>query len=119
MKNNPRRTVLPARIFRTTVKRLRKKYRHIESDLSNLIEQLQSGETPGDHLQSTPYILFKVRVPNSDTQRGKSGGYRVIYYLQKADQVILVYIYVKSSQTDVRPEELEQILQDVLKEFND
>jgi len=119
MNHNPKRTVLPARIFRTAVKRLRKKYSHIESDLSDLIDQLQSGATPGDRLQSISHILFKVRVPNSDAQRGKSGGYRVIYYLQKADQVILVYMYVKSARTDIRPEELEQILQDVLKEFND
>lgn len=47
--------------------------------------QLLSGRTPGDQVPGTGYALYKIHVPNHDTQRGKSGGYRVIYYLQTDD----------------------------------
>jgi len=36
---------------------------------------------------------IKVRLRNSDAQRGKSGGYRVIYYLKTKAKIILVTIY--------------------------
>lgn len=45
--------------------------------------------------------VFKVRVRNSDVQKGKSGGYRLIYYLKTETSVILLTIYTKSEQADV------------------
>jgi mRNA-degrading endonuclease RelE of RelBE toxin-antitoxin system len=60
---------------------LKKKYRRLKSDLEPLLLLLQSGETPGDVLTGLPVLVFKVRVSNSDAARGKSGGYRVIYYV--------------------------------------
>jgi hypothetical protein len=40
------------------------------------------GEIIGDRLQGLDAEVFKVLVRNSDTNRGKSGGYRVIYWLK-------------------------------------
>ena len=68
--------------FRKDLKNLAKRYRSIRKDLQPLIEELQSGNTPGDRLQGLDYQVFKVRLKNSDIQKGKSAGYRVIYYLQ-------------------------------------
>jgi mRNA-degrading endonuclease RelE of RelBE toxin-antitoxin system len=68
--------------FAQNIRRLKKKYRNILKDIEPTIAQLESGETPGDQIPDVGYPVFKVRVRNSDAQRGKSGGYRIIYYLK-------------------------------------
>lgn len=85
MTNEPSVRVVATPHFNRTFKRLRKKYPHIEADLHPLVHQLERGDTPGDQIQRVQFTVYKVRIPNSDARRGKRGGYRVIYYLQKAD----------------------------------
>jgi mRNA-degrading endonuclease RelE of RelBE toxin-antitoxin system len=55
-----------------------------------------------------------VRVRNNDLQRGKSGGYRVIYYIETQDEVILLTIYSKSDQSDVPADTIRRIIEDYL-----
>jgi mRNA-degrading endonuclease RelE of RelBE toxin-antitoxin system len=55
-----------------------------------MIEQLEQGELPGDQIPSIGYTVFKLRVRNSDIQKGKSGGYRLIYYVKTAAGIILL-----------------------------
>lgn len=66
---------------------------------------------PGDQIQGVGRPLYKVRVKNTDARRGKSGGYRLIYYLQTTDDVLLVTIYSKAEQADIEATELKQILE--------
>lgn len=68
--------------FKKDLRELARRYRSIRSDLQPLIEQLQAGEIPGDRIAGVKYQVFKVRLKNSNIQKGKSGGYRVIYYLK-------------------------------------
>ena len=42
--------------FLRQLKRLRKKYRRIQSDLQPLLDELRSGATPGDRVQGTGHI---------------------------------------------------------------
>ncbi len=58
--------------FKRRLKIFKKRYRQIRVDLQPLIEQLQAGKTPGDRVVGTGYTVFKVRVKNSDSRRGKS-----------------------------------------------
>ena len=92
------------------MRRLSRKYRPIRVDVQPLIEQLEAGETPGDQLQGIGHTLYKVRVKNSDAKRGKSGGYRIIYYLHTAESVLLVTIYSKTEQSDIEAVELVEII---------
>jgi mRNA-degrading endonuclease RelE of RelBE toxin-antitoxin system len=71
-------------------------------DLESVIRKLEQGELSGDRLQGLPYRVYKVRVGSTDMQRGKSGGYRLIYYLQAEYRVVLLTIHAKS-QFDVIP----------------
>ncbi len=87
--------------FKRQLKRLSKKYRHIRTDVAPVIDQLLSGETPGDQVQGTGYIVYKARIKNTDSSRGKSGGYRLLYYLQNEDDVRVLLIYSKSEQSDI------------------
>jgi mRNA-degrading endonuclease RelE of RelBE toxin-antitoxin system len=103
-------TVSASLTFLRTIKRLRKKYPHIQSDVQPIIEQLLAGETPGDQIQATGYTVYKVRAPNRDAHRGKSGGYRVIYYIQSASSIVLLLIYSKSERSDTDAGEIGAII---------
>ena len=96
--------------FKRNVRAMAKKYHHIQSDVQPFIDQIQSGKLIGDKVQGTGYTIFKVRIRNSDVSRGKSGGYRVIYYLKTPTAIILVTIYSKTEQSDVSPAKIRKIL---------
>ena len=49
---------------------------------------------------------------NSDNQKGKSGGYRLVYYLKTSVNVLLLTIYSKSEQDDVAAEDLRMIIEE-------
>jgi mRNA-degrading endonuclease RelE of RelBE toxin-antitoxin system len=91
-------------------KALNKKYRNLKSDLAPLTLALQSGETPGDILTGLAILAFKVRVSNSSAARGKSGGYRVIYYVALPTKIVLLTIYSKSEQANIAAKEIERIV---------
>lgn len=97
--------------FKRNVKRLGKKYRLIEEDIEPLIKQLEAGETPGDKISGNKYSVYKTRVKNSDIRKGKSGGYRVIYYTVTRLAIILTTIYSKSERDDITNREIENIIE--------
>ena len=99
--------------FRKNVRRLAKKYKRIRRDLEPLVERLENGETPGDRIAGLKgYRVYKTRIPNSDARRGKSGGYRVVYYLIANNTTVLLTIYTKSEQTDISANEIASIISD-------
>ena len=57
--------------FKRNLRALAKKYRAIRSDIQPIIEQLQNGILPGDQIPGVNLAVFKVRVQNSDIQKGK------------------------------------------------
>jgi mRNA-degrading endonuclease RelE of RelBE toxin-antitoxin system len=96
--------------FNRNLRALAKKHRSIRKDIQPVIEQLQQGELPGDRISGVGYSVFKLRVRNSDTQKGKSGGYRLIYYVQTATGIILLTVYTKSEQVDIAAEDIRNII---------
>jgi mRNA-degrading endonuclease RelE of RelBE toxin-antitoxin system len=100
--------------FKRQLKRLASRYKQIKSDVQPIIDALIAGETPGDQIAGTTYTLYKVRAKNSDSQRGKSGGYRIIYYLKTDTHCTLVTIYSKSDQGDISTEKLERLMRDII-----
>jgi len=96
--------------FKRNLRTLSKKYRHIRSDVQPVIEQLQAGEFVGDRISGTHYVVFKVRVRNSDIQKGKSAGYRLIYQVKTPSLAVLVTIYSKLDQADISAEQIRRIL---------
>lgn len=99
--------------FKRNLRQLAKKYRHIKSDLQPVIDQLTSGSKPGDQVPGVRYEVFKVRAKNSDASRGKSGGYRLIYYVKSETERVLVTVYSKTEQADVASEEIRAIILDL------
>jgi len=96
--------------FQRDLRTLAKRYRNIRKDIGPVIQQLQSGELPGDRIPRMEYEIFKVRIKNSDIQKGKSAGYRAIYYLKTSDSIVLVTIYSKSDLSDIAAETVREIL---------
>lgn len=96
--------------FKRDLRVLAKRYHSIRSDIQPLIEQLQAGEIPGDRIAGVKYQVFKVRIKNSNIQKGKSAGYRVIYYLKTEQGIILTTIYSKSHISDVSNEIIEEAI---------
>jgi len=97
--------------FERQFRLLYKRYRKIRSDVQPVIEQLQSGEVLGDRLSGLNIVVFKVRVKNSDIQKGKSGGYRLIYQVEIPTRIILLAIYAKSDQSSISTTEIEEIVE--------
>lgn len=62
------------------------------------------------------YQVYKVRVKNSNIQKGKSAGYRVIYYLQTATNIILLTVYSKSDQEDIGVATIRGIIEQEMEE---
>ena len=103
-----------AKSFIRRLKELRKKYPHVTEQVQILIRELEQGKTPGDQVQGTGYTAYKTRLANPDAGKGKSGGYRVIYYIRTADRIIALLIYSKSDQVDVSIHEIKQLIEDYL-----
>ena len=113
MSNSPPIQVGFTNRFEKDIRRLAKRYRKIRLDIQPLIQQLEAGELPGDQIPNLEQSIFKVRVKNSDIQKGKSAGYRVIYYLKTETQVVLITMYSKSDRLDMSTAEIREILSTV------
>ena|SRR5215510_2030329 len=98
--------------FKRNIRQLAKKYRRIKTDVQPLLDELGQGQTPGDQIPGVQYEVFKVRVRNSDSGKGKSGGYRVIYQRTAAGAIVLITIYSKTEQGDIAPADIRQIILD-------
>ena len=110
MSEQPLIQVEAAPTFTKNLRNLAKKYRSVRNDIQPVIAQLERGDLPGDRISGISYDVFKVRVRNSDVQKGKSGGYRLIYYVKTEDGIILLTIYTKSAQADIPTDEITGII---------
>ncbi len=98
--------------FKRNLRQLARKYRRIKADIQPVLDALEQGQTPGDQIPGVPYTVFKVRTRNSDSGKGKSGGYRVIYQQTAEGTIVLVTIYSKTEQEDIAPQDIRQIILD-------
>jgi mRNA-degrading endonuclease RelE of RelBE toxin-antitoxin system len=97
--------------FQNQFKFLKKRYRKIKADIQSTLDDLESGKTPGNQFSGIDSIVMKVRIKNSDVQKGKSGGYRLIYWIKSPELIVLLDIYSKSDQETVTINEVRQIIE--------
>jgi hypothetical protein len=73
--------------------------------IEELFEELEKGNLKGDSipgLRLSGNKVFKARLENPDANKGKSKGFRVIWYLVTSDNEIYpLTIYSKSDQQDI------------------
>jgi len=94
--------------FEKNVNRLvkKKKFFSLPKQIRNLKDQLIRGEFDGEKIthrdSPTPYDVYKLRLPNPDTNVGKSDGYRVIYMVVTETKIVIfLTIYYKKEDATV------------------
>lgn len=98
-------------VFEKELKRLHRKYPSVVDEVATLVEQLEQGVLPGDEIPNVGYAVYKVRLPNPSARKGKSGGFRVLYYVRRSDFIGLITIYSKSEQTDILPDKIRWLIE--------
>ena len=83
----------------------RKKYLKIDADVKPAVNELRAGNFIGDKLEGLAIpantSVYKVRLPNSSINVGKSGGFRLLYYVAIADKIYLLKIYSKKDDNRI------------------
>ena len=73
--------------------------------LSNIESELVQNPERGDVVKGA-HGVRKARVAAAGSSRGKSGSYRYLYlYLEHAGRIHLLYLFSKSEQADLSPEQ--------------
>jgi len=93
--------------FEKNVKKLKKKFPKIKTDLVDFVTELSNNPELGIHLGEN---IFKVRIQNSSIPTGKSGGFRVITYYKTDDILYLITIYSKTEQDNILTNKLKKIV---------
>ena len=99
-----------SRDFLHDLKRLRKKYRSMDDDLANFLDDLQKDPLQGTNIGRN---LRKVRMAISSKGKGKSGGARVITHviIEVEDTAVkLLTIYDKADKENLSEGELNRLL---------
>ncbi len=107
-------TVMPTLVrdlpnFKRRLRRIERKYPKTIDEIESLIASLAQGGRPGQRILRVGYAVYKVRLPNRAARRGKSGGFRVIYYAQIEDVVTLLTIYSKFEDSDISAREIQEL----------
>lgn len=103
--------ITPTKFFEKELKELYKKYKNIPKDMEILKDELIQNPTIG---KSLGHNCYKVRVKNSDNNKGKSGGYRVITYFVHNEEIFLLSIYQKGEQESISIEKILYIIKENL-----
>jgi len=95
--------------FKRELKKLAKRFSSLKSDFSALLGHLQQNPQQGILLGNHCY---KIRMAVTSKGKGKSGGARVITYLQPCESTLyLLSIYDKSNKENVSDKELKELLE--------
>ena len=96
--------------FARQAKRLSRKHRLLFDDIEQFIETLKKGERPGKPMAGLSGIpVHWARLPNSSAKRGKSGGFRIVYYFDDAN-ICLLMIGARNEFGSVPPHRVLDIL---------
>lgn len=103
--------ITPILPFRRQLKSLLKKYASLSGELRELNDQLLSNPTLGTPIG---HGCYKVRLAIASKGKGKSGGARVITYVQVVGETIfLLAIYDKSEQASISDQQVRELLSDL------
>lgn len=103
--------------FLKDAKRLKEKknFRKIADDIKEVESWLRSGEMTGDLIPGLSGLqIFKIRQKNSSSNSGKSGGFRIIYYqIREDDVIVMLTIYSKTETENISKSEILEILENL------
>ena len=84
----------------------KKRFFSLPGQIGELIEAFRKGDFEGERIRymDSPIKceVYKLRLPNPDTNAGKSNGYRVIYLVATEARIVaFMTIYYKKEEPDV------------------
>lgn len=110
--------VRPTPEFKRDLKPLTKKYKTLKETILQLERDLIKNPYLGE---SYGQGIYKVRISDESKGKGKSGGFRVIYYhLSKTDEgieMLLINIFDKSELSTIKKIDAVRQLKAILKEY--
>jgi mRNA-degrading endonuclease RelE of RelBE toxin-antitoxin system len=112
-------SIKASHLFKRKVKPLAKKYHTLKQSIdilgNDLIKNPYLGESYGKN-------IYKIRLADESKGKGKSGGFRVLYYLaiQQEDSILitLLTIFDKGELDTIKKKDAEAILMQVLNELD-
>lgn len=111
-------TVSPTPEFKRDLKPLSKKYKTLKVSILRLEQELIKNPYLGE---SYGHGIYKVRVADESKGKGKSGGFRVIYYhLSKTSEgidMLLINIFDKSEQSTIKKIDAIRQLKSAIEEY--
>jgi mRNA-degrading endonuclease RelE of RelBE toxin-antitoxin system len=100
--------------FGRKLKKLKKKYPNIKKDMSRLLSDMEEGSISGDAIPGLFSRVFKVRAASSDMKRGKSGGYRIVYYADdESREIYLLTVYAKTKAENIPLKDIQAVLREL------
>ena len=111
-------TVNPIPEFKRDIKPLLKKYKTLKESILKLESDLKENPFLGDAYGQG---VYKIRVADESKGKGKSGGFRVLYYhLSKTPQgieILLLNIFDKSERSTIKKSEAVKRLKEIVQEY--
>jgi mRNA-degrading endonuclease RelE of RelBE toxin-antitoxin system len=108
----PTKAIVPP-FFKKELQRLFRKYPAVLDEFESLRLAIEKDERPGDKIPNVGYDVYKERLKNPSAKKGKSGGFRVIYYVYIEDTVFFLSIYSKSEQENISPEAIQDLIDEL------
>ncbi len=103
--------LVPTKAFSRELKRLKKKYPSILTDLDKISKELVNTPSLGDQVYKNCY---KIRVPISSMNKGKSGSARLITYVVYTNSIIfLVDIFTKAERASISEKEIKMLIKEL------
>lgn len=109
--------------FQREAKKLIKKFRSLKSELSVLATELEQEPRTGTLIKEN---VYKIRLAVKSKGKGKSGGMRVITYVETelvetedSTDVYLLSIYDKSEYENIPDSFLSKLIQEIQEEFEE
>jgi mRNA-degrading endonuclease RelE of RelBE toxin-antitoxin system len=105
--------------FKRSVKLLLNRFPHVKDDVALALREILQSPSVGVVIPGGDGVR-KVRIKSSDLQRGKSGGFRLLYLVEPEQQLVCpLLLYAKSDRQDVTLGELRQLLRELINELPD
>ncbi|CAB5494841.1 hypothetical protein THERMOT_181 [Bathymodiolus thermophilus thioautotrophic gill symbiont] len=93
--------------FTRSFKRLNKRYKKLADDYKKLVDVLEVGNHNAIEITKN---IYKIRLQNTSNPKGKSGGFRVVYFLKtKENTLYLLDIFSKNEISSIKKDKLIQM----------
>lgn len=97
-------------LFDKKLKHYKKKNPLLKKDFSELLNLLETNPSPTTAIPLKDKV-YKIRMANSSSNKGKSGGYRVYYFYQDDnDALLLFYMHSKTDESNINNARLDKLI---------